>query len=260
MDFPVHELADNDVLYEVMQWLKKHHPKSLLAGGAVRDALLGQEIKDWDIYVPDVAEDENVRNEIISIMGGNGYIRNADLYVDYPEGDKTQLPRVLTFKSGSWVSRRGSKAKARKDFQFVFTNQAPYQFDISTCMAWVNTDFEIETSPLFDTSVKVKKHFVLMENLLTVEQQVICFNSHLPRVLAKYPWDAVVLYNDDTSVREEVMREMYALRQASRLHSKQMELNLKKYLPSDDGDIDLDVTSICPATSPWITPHPEKKA
>lgn len=244
----------DDTLITVMKWLGHHHPNSVLAGGAVRDALLGKDIKDFDIYVPDVMHDEYVRNEIIGLMGEEGYLRMSEVVGDYPEGDQTQLPRVMTFKYRGIHRKVGGK---NIDFQFVFSNQRPYEFDISTCMAFVDTKWGIHTLPYFDMSVKNKKHYLMLGNLTTVEQYVISLASHLPRVVAKYPWPVEIIMPDDGDhlVADTVMTEYDSLRMAMRGMIKQMALDLGKRLhplPVEE-ETALDVTSIAPEGTPWFT-------
>ena len=159
-------------------------PECFLGGGAVRDLLLGKEVKDWDFYFPYTPMDESlsVIQQLKMILGDkykiSNYTFDPDSYLITHYSD-----HYLVLAVTSQVTIPGKK------FDFIFSGQKISDFDHAICQCSINcATFELETTKWFDRCVTDKIHRIFTCNLNTSYVTNKAIHDHTKRIQSKYPW------------------------------------------------------------------------
>jgi len=180
-----------EVVVGLLDFFKTGGRQAMLAGGAVRDLILGAEITDWDFFVNDDV---------------NWSIKNLRLFLEtynyrLLEGESTEQ-----YANDVFITYTFKNLGNGKPIQVIVSNQTLSDFDISTCQCGLLLDGTLITTPVFDDSVKYKYHSLYMRNLKTPYQLKKSLTSHVPRVLKKYPWPVIMRYEGTT---EESFDKLY---------------------------------------------------
>ncbi len=155
-------------------------PECFLGGGAVRDLLLGKEVKDWDFYFPYTPMDEslNVIQQLKMILGDKYKIST------YIYGDTDKYSDSYLF-----LSVLSENTIPGKKLEFIFSGQKISDFDHAICQCSINcATFELETTKWFDRCVADKIHRIFTCNLNTSYVTNKAIHDHTKRIQAKYPW------------------------------------------------------------------------
>ena len=154
--------------------------KCFLGGGAVRDLLLGKEIKDWDFYFPFRASKDS--KELIDltkrILGDEVHVSLLTSTFDADYDDSFLVLNLLS-----------QKTIPNKKLEFIFSGQQIEDFDHAICQCSINcATFQLETTSWFDRCVADKIHRIFtcnLNNRFTTHKSI---HDHTKRIQKKYPW------------------------------------------------------------------------
>ena len=154
--------------------------KCFLGGGAVRDLLLGKEIKDWDFYFPFRAtKDSKELMDLVKRTLGDEVLLGLSIPRFDADYDDTFL--VLNLIS--------QKTIPNKKLEFIFSGQQIEDFDHAICQCSINcATFQLETTSWFDRCVADKIHRIFtcnLNNRFTTHKSI---HDHTKRIQKKYPW------------------------------------------------------------------------
>jgi len=154
--------------------------KCFLGGGAVRDLLLGKEIKDWDFYFPfGATKDSKELIDLVKHTLGNDVLLSSLTLKSEVEYDDTFLVLNLLLQ----------KTIPNKKLEFIFSGQQIEDFDHAICQCSINcATFQLETTKWFDRCVADKIHRIFTCNLNTRFTTHKSIHDHTKRIQKKYPW------------------------------------------------------------------------
>lgn len=163
---------------EIFTYLKCLDPNCIIAGGYVRDNVLGREPKDVDFYLQTSL---NVF-EFVSML--SAYTRHRPA----PEGLRPAVKGESyqhPFKVG--VVGMGPEVDIILIAQPVTTDLVFSMFDLGICMAAVTADGRTVLDPRFNSDVMSKTITLYAANKLTEADYEHSKKEHVPRVMEKYP-------------------------------------------------------------------------
>lgn len=161
----------------------------MLAGGAVRDGLLGKTIKDWDIYFP-----YKHPNKIKAIELSEYFARDWSYETLSKNTKVSEYPdQYAVFEF--WKLFPGDTTNTV--VQLIFSGQDISDFDMGICQCALDLypGMNIRTTKSFDKCVRHNYHEVFMSNLLNDAMMKKSLCIHVPRVAAKYPWPIFLMYD-----------------------------------------------------------------
>jgi hypothetical protein len=199
------QITDTDKLnlleripYEVIQLLYDFNNEEVvknlgrgafLAGGAVRDGLLGKPIKDWDIYFPYLGANNTLSAYDISTYFDHTWsyqtLSKTTKVSEYPDQYKVfEFWKMLPGDTNNTV------------IQLIFSGQDISDFDKGICQCALDLypEMNIRTSKSFDACVRHSYHEVFMDNLINEAMLKKSLLTHVPRITAKYPWPVFLRY------------------------------------------------------------------
>lgn len=148
------ELADR-----ALRKFKSHKP--IIAGGYVRDTLLGETPKDIDIFIAGSPFFE----ERIFLMA-EGFVTSTSEYGDYRVYNKGNVQIIF--------------------HQFNSNNDLMNDFDIACCECYVDIDSTLHLTDRWKESIENKEHFVRVPKDNPFRAGLSAY--HISRVIEKYPW------------------------------------------------------------------------
>jgi hypothetical protein len=154
--------------------------KCFLGGGAVRDLLLGKEIKDWDFYFPycSLKDSKEIMNLVKNVFGDELHVGILLTKLDSEYDDSFLVLNLLS-----------QKTIPNKKLEFIFTGQQIEDFDHAICQCSINcATFQLETTKWFDRCVADKIHRIFTCNLNTRFSTHKSIHDHTKRIQKKYPW------------------------------------------------------------------------
>jgi hypothetical protein len=157
-------------------------PECFLGGGAVRDLLLGKEVKDWDFYFPYVHVNEGLifNQQVKALLGDKFKVSN---YSARSLEDETYSDTYLVLDIRSQVTIPNKK------LEFIFSGQQISDFDHAICQCSVNcATLQLETTKWFDKCVEEKIHRIFTCNLGSKSSTYKSIHDHTKRIQKKYPW------------------------------------------------------------------------
>ena len=165
------------LLYELTE-SKVITGSSLIAGGAVRDTLLGKDVRDVDIYIdfskqPYAIEILNNSSDVQSckVLGGEISIEGSHV-------DKPTWVAYLTMTTGTQIELIGVNGN-RYD--------AIKAFDIGLCMVYIDTlDFSLVETEEYKRDRDLKT-LTLYPSRLSSTSISRSIKTHIPKLLKKYP-------------------------------------------------------------------------
>lgn len=162
----------------------------VLAGGAVRDGLLGKPIKDWDIYFPYLGANNTLTGYDISTYFDHTWsyqsLSKTTKVSEYPDQYKVfEFWKMLPGDTNNTV------------IQLIFSGQDINDFDMGICQCALDLypEMNIRTSKSFDACVRHSYHEVFMANLINEAMLKKSLLTHVPRITAKYPWPVFLRYD-----------------------------------------------------------------
>jgi hypothetical protein len=175
MDIPEHVV---EALFEIAVSLDYLNPR--LAGGSVRDLLLGQPVKDWDIFT------DNARILLPPLLEGWKIVANPKKEVIESYGTKPT-------KIGAFF--KYSNTQHGTTIELICNGMKIEDFDHAICQCHYDlVSKRIVTTRHFEEAARNKIHKIFVKNLRTPVQAYKCFHDHTPRILAKYPWPLELCY------------------------------------------------------------------
>jgi hypothetical protein len=179
-------LTDNlptDII-DIMSLLGTRWSKDcFLGGGAVRDLLLGKEVRDWDFYFPYTPQSEGLPiMQQLKMMLGDQFRLGPYIFGDVDEDLKY---------SGSYlvIGCISQVTIPNKKIEFIFSGQQIKDFDHAICQCSVNcATFQLETTKWFDQCVADKIHRIFTCNLTSPYVTNKSVHDHTRRIQKKYPW------------------------------------------------------------------------
>jgi len=154
--------------------------KCFLGGGAVRDLLLGKEIKDWDFYFPycNPKDSKEIADLVKNVFGDELHVSILYTKLDSEYDDSFLVLNLLS-----------QKTIPNKKLEFIFTGQQIEDFDHAICQCSINcATFQLETTKWFDRCVADKIHRIFTCNLNTRFSTHKSIHDHTKRIQKKYPW------------------------------------------------------------------------
>ena len=158
-----------------------------LGGGAVRDLLLGKEVKDWDFYFPyeDTTNAVAMRSIIQKLLTNDAII---SVYNISEDGDWiTSYSNYLVFNV------KMTNTIPNKTLELIFSGQQISDFDHAICQCSINcATLELETTKWFDKCVEEKIHRIFTHSLTTPKATHKSIHDHTKRIQKKYPWPIIL--------------------------------------------------------------------
>lgn len=158
-----------------------------LGGGAVRDLLLGKEIKDWDFYFPydDTTNAVAVRGIIQKLLTNDAIISVYNLSED---GDW-----ITSYSSYLVFNVKMTNTIPNRTLELIFSGQQISDFDHAICQCSINcATMELETTKWFDKCVEEKIHRIFTHNLPIPRVTHKSIHDHTKRIQKKYPWPIIL--------------------------------------------------------------------
>jgi hypothetical protein len=172
-------------IIEIMSLLgTRWGPECFLGGGAVRDLLLGKEVKDWDFYFPftPITEALTISQQLKMILGDKFKFRKYEIGTEH-DWITVYSDSYLVLDVTSEMTIPGKK------LEFIFSGQKISDFDHAICQCSLNcATFQLETTKWFDRCVEDKIHRIFTCNLNTPYVTNKSIHDHTKRIQKKYPW------------------------------------------------------------------------
>jgi hypothetical protein len=195
------QITDTDKLnlleripYEVIQLLYDFNNEEVvknlgrgafLAGGAVRDGLLGKGIKDYDIYFPYFHP--RYGKDVLKII----FPLIADWNKSVIAGKGEYDDSFIVIKV--WKLPLLSPKNITLDI--IFSGQDIQDFDHGICQAKLEVNpVRISYTKEFEECIRNHYHLITVKNLINSEVCNRSIREHTPRILAKYDWPVVLKY------------------------------------------------------------------
>jgi len=159
-----------------------------LGGGAVRDLLLGKEIKDWDFYFPLYTQElvVSTRDILQRLLTDDAIIT---LYFSTTEDDEI----LSTYSSYLVFNVKMTNVIPNRTLELIFSGQQISDFDHAICQCSVNcATMELETTKWFDKCVEEKIHRIFTHNLSIPRVTHKSIHDHTKRIQKKYPWPIIL--------------------------------------------------------------------
>ena len=177
-------------IIEVMYDLHESGMYARLAGGAVRDGLLGKPIKDFDFYFDYIPNSKDNYTKIVGQFSKVLRDWNFAPCPKIPEYDDNFLV-IKMYKMPT-----GSTKNIQCDM--IFSGQKISEFDHAICQCSLEITpkegWKIETTTHFDTCIRNKMHVVYEKNLHNAAMCNKSIRDHTPRIRLKYPWPVFINY------------------------------------------------------------------
>ena len=159
-----------------------------LGGGAVRDLLLGKEIKDWDFYFP---YEESCR--AIDIRGIIQRVLTDDALVSVYISGSVEDELISTYSSYLVLDVKMTNVIPNRNLDLIFSGQKIDEFDHAICQCSINcATMELETTKWFDKCVEEKIHRIFTYNLPIPRVTHKSIHDHTKRIQKKYPWPIIL--------------------------------------------------------------------
>lgn len=179
----------NDIIW-VLHDLSHNGFKAMLAGGAVRDGLLGAPIKDFDFYFDYIPNSKDNYDTVVNKLSKVLKDWNFAPCPKIPEYDDNFLViKMYKMPTG-----------ATKNIQcdMIFSGQKISEFDHAICQCSLEITKEegwkINTTEHFDTCIRNKMHVIYEKNIYNPAMCNKSIRDHTPRILLKYPWPVFINY------------------------------------------------------------------